>query len=426
MDSAIESDKSDPEMRTGRLAPCAAVCANQAVNRTGNRLSLMELDIPTLAAVSLAVGVALSVNMTVLCVLMKHPRPLILWTLAFWALVTGQFLAQWLPPGGGAMMVLANVLVSVANALLLLGIAAHFGQRLRPIWPFLLVAGYAVTLAWLMLTQRQAAEQLAFSMHSVIWDMWIIHWLVVRSPRTLKASSILTALVFLADLLFYLSRSLLELSRGVVDLPEFATWLVSSNYLFGTLSTMLLAIGLMTMQAEKMLHALRHVAEHDALTGVPNRAVFTRRARRQIARCNAEGQPYVLMLCDLDDFKGVNDRWGHGVGDMALKHFAAVIRETHLPRSAFFSRYGGEEFAVFLPGQDRAQAAVIAEDLRLRTEQSPVDNDGTPVRLTVSIGAVAARNMPYEQAVEVADVALYAAKNAGRNRVVWADDLPAA
>ncbi|QIL20826.1 GGDEF domain-containing protein [Thermomonas sp. HDW16] len=358
---------------------------------------------------------------------MKRPPALVLWAIAFWALAAGQLLAQWLPPDGGPLLVLANVLVSVANAFFLLGIATHFKHPIRPRWPFLLVAMYAVVLT-LMLTVSAArhVEEPVFAVHSLVWDVWIIWWLLVRSPKALKASSILTALVFVADLLFYLMKALLEARDGVADLPGFAAGVISSNYLFGTLSTMLLAIGLLAMLAEKMTNDLRHAAEHDALTGVPNRAVFTRRARRQIARCNKEGAPFVLMLCDLDDFKGVNDRWGHGAGDQALKHFSAQIRSVGLPRTALFSRYGGEEFAVFLPGFEQAQAAELAERLRLYTEQSPVDHDGERIPLTVSIGAVVARNVPYEQAVEIADVALYAAKDAGRNRVQWAEySLPA-
>ena len=103
--------------------------------------------------------------------------------------------------------------------------------------------------------------------------------------------------------------------------------------------------------------------------------------------------------------------------------FSWIIRVAGLPRTALFSRYGGEEFAVLLPGCDKGQATVLAERLRHIVEQTPVDSEDGLIPMTVSIGAVLARGLAYDQAMEAADVALYAAKDAGRNRVVWSNEV---
>lgn len=390
----------------------------------------MTLDTATLATVAFTIGITLTFNLTLLCVLMHRPRPLTLWTLAFWALTLGSLCedptrwgvsATWalLPPNG---------LISLANALLLMGFAAHLGYPLRWRWPLALVAGYVVTLAaCLAIPAMWDKRVIVLSVHSIIWDAWIVWLLITKAPHGLQASAALTALVFLADMVFYGVRGYL-LSRGqLAEMSGLADTLLSTNYLFGTLTTMLVVIGLMTMQAQKMMRELRHAADHDALSGLPNRAMFTRLATRAIARCDAENQPYVVMLCDLDGFKAVNDQWGHGVGDLALKHFSLIIRVAGLPRTALFSRYGGEEFAVLLPGSDKEEASVLAERLRQKVEQTPVQSEDGMIPLTVSIGAVIARGLTYAQALEAADEALYAAKHAGRNRVVWSDDVhPAA
>ena len=96
-----------------------------------------------------------------------------------------------------------------------------------------------------------------------------------------------------------------------------------------------------------------------------------------------------------------------------------------MPETALFARYGGEEFSVFQPGFERDQADVFAERLRHMVEQAPVDTDEGIIPMTVSIGAVVARGLSYQEAMEYADEALYSAKRSGRNRVVWSEDVQA-
>lgn len=386
----------------------------------------MSLDTHTLATVAYTIGLVLTLNLTLLCLLMRRPKTLVLWALAFWAVTLGSNIENPERFGIAAEWVFlpANGLISLANVLLLMGIATHLDYPLRWRWPLGFMGGYLLLLvACLCVPSLWAGREVLLAYHSIAWDVWIVWVLTMRAPRGLRASSALTASVFVADMLFYAVRAYALSGDWLGDLPDLASALVSTNYLFGTLAAMLLTIGLMTMQAQKMMGELRHAADHDALSGLPNRAMFTRLAKRAIARCEEEGLPYVVMLCDLDNFKAVNDQWGHSAGDMALKHFSWIIRVAGLPRTALFSRYGGEEFAVLLPGCDKGQATVLAERLRHIVEQTPVDSEDGLIPMTVSIGAVLARGLAYDQAMEAADVALYAAKDAGRNRVVWSNEV---
>ncbi len=386
----------------------------------------MTLDPATLATVASTICLALTISMTLMCLMMHRPRPLVLWALAFWALTIGSNIENPDRLGVPAEWVFlpANGFISLANVLLLMGIATHLGYPMKWRWPLALMGGYLLLLlACLSLPSLWEQREVVLSLHSIAWDAWIIWLLVMHSPKSLRGSSALTAAVFFADLLFYGVRAYVLSGDLLEGLPGVANALISTNYLFGTLALMMLMIGLLTMQAQKMMRELRHAADHDALSGLPNRSMFTRLARRAIVQCEMEGASCVVMLCDLDHFKTVNDKWGHGVGDLALKHFSWVIRDAGLPRTALFSRYGGEEFAVFLPGCEKEEASILAERIRRMVEQTPVVTDDGVIPLTVSIGTVLAQGLSYEEALEAADVALYAAKNSGRNRVVWSDDL---
>lgn len=322
------------------------------------------------------------------------------------------------------MLLPSNALISLANVLLLMGFAEHVGHPMRWRWPVLLMAANVLALSVTLMSPALAdIRPLIISLNSIAWDTWIIWWLLIRTPPGLQTSSAFTAAVFFADMLFYAVRAHVYSGDTLGQMSSMAQTLLSTNHLFGTMATMLLTIGLMLMLAQKMMQELRHAADHDALTGLPNRAMFTRLARRAIDQCHVEGLPYVVILCDLDRFKSVNDLYGHGAGDLALKHFSWSIRAAGLPPSAVFSRYGGEEFAVLLPGYDRRGATVLSERLRHMVEQAPLDTVDGVIPMTVSIGAVEAKGLTYEEALEAADVALYAAKHAGRNRVVWSEDV---
>ena len=174
---------------------------------------------------------------------------------------------------------------------------------------------------------------------------------------------------------------------------------------------------------------LERLSQSDDLTGLLNRRHFMVLAGHELNRNARYGGELAVLAIDIDHFKRVNDDHGHKAGDIVLAHICSEIRQI-LRDADIAGRLGGEEFAVVLPETSLAQAAQVAERLRQQIESTNIDiGDGLALNCTLSIGLVGlpgSRNADLESLLLSADQALYAAKNAGRNRVVSAGyDRPA-
>jgi diguanylate cyclase (GGDEF)-like protein/PAS domain S-box-containing protein len=165
------------------------------------------------------------------------------------------------------------------------------------------------------------------------------------------------------------------------------------------------------------LNEVSRVARTDGLTGLANRRSFDEQLRAQLARAQRRESPLALVLLDLDHFKDVNDKFGHPVGDQLLKDFAHAlttsVREAHL-----VSRVGGEEFAVILPGLGLVEAELIAKRV-----QEQARSAGLLTTASAGVATFPLDGMTVNELMRAADWALYAAKRAGRNRVLCATHL---
>ncbi|MBR9858793.1 MAG: GGDEF domain-containing protein [Gammaproteobacteria bacterium] len=167
-------------------------------------------------------------------------------------------------------------------------------------------------------------------------------------------------------------------------------------------------------QANKQLARLSIT---DNLTGLLNRGAWENLLDTEFSRYQRYGHPCSLVLIDIDNFKSINDRYGHPAGDEVIRHLAATIRAV-LRNTDQSGRYGGEEFGIILPETDAEGAVVIAERLRLAIETAIVTTQNIEIRYTISSG-VATLNKSIPHATEwlrQSDNALYAAKHAGKNR----------
>lgn len=163
-------------------------------------------------------------------------------------------------------------------------------------------------------------------------------------------------------------------------------------------------------------HALK-AAFNDELTGAQNRAAFELGLPREISLAQRHGQPFALMIIDLDRFKQINDSLGHAAGDLILKQVAGCIREC-IRGSDLFYRYGGEEFILLLSNTNQTGAQLLAERSREAVSRLEVSHAETRCTATISIGLAALMLGESAQTLfERADAALYQAKRAGRNRV---------
>jgi diguanylate cyclase (GGDEF)-like protein len=163
---------------------------------------------------------------------------------------------------------------------------------------------------------------------------------------------------------------------------------------------------------------LEELSRRDDLTGIANR----RRLQQALAEeWSHTRQSIAFLLLDLDYFKKLNDTHGHLAGDLALQSVAGFVAETARPHGGLAARYGGEELAVLLPGLGLDRALQVAEQLRAGIEALAIPNEESPLgHLTASVGAAAmlpGLGQTPEGLIEAADLALYQAKDEGRNRV---------
>lgn len=178
------------------------------------------------------------------------------------------------------------------------------------------------------------------------------------------------------------------------------------------------AQALIALENARLHGQVQRQAVTDELTGLANRRSFLARLDAEVVRSRRSGLPLGIVLADLDDFKRVNDTYGHAAGDLALRRFASIVssssRDVDLP-----VRLGGEEFAVLLPDTDLDGAAQLAERIRESLESASIDYEGARIALTASFGVSCfPLTANAEDLLTDADRRLYDAKRRGKNTVV--------
>lgn len=308
---------------------------------------------------------------------------------------------------------LANVLVLMSAALLLLGTSQHVGHALprRFFTLFLLIE--VPLFAWLSSDlQLYLYRLLAICLSMFILLLWQAKVIWQHGTRKFASRFALTVLV---------SMAIAMAMRGITAIASpptvgiYASSTMQTIYLASfSFGLLLLSISGILMASERLHLELEQLASKDSLTGAFTRRALFELGDNEVARANRQTTPLCVLMLDLDHFKAVNDNYGHLVGDQVLGDFAQRVQDV-LRRPAVLGRYGGEEFLVLLPDTQRDEALRVAERIRASKTSLPQVPE-----CTVSIGLasfVHGGQDSLRDLISRADAALYRAKRLGRNRV---------
>lgn len=320
---------------------------------------------------------------------------------------------------------LANALYLVTVALMYVGFRRHLGL---PIPSRLLWVGGIASLAGVVFFHI-GHESLSMRITSVsVYHAGVCYAIFASVPSTrerrLRYSFSFTRIAALSLGVGHTFRGLFYL----VDAYEPVSLLdpAAINLAFFAIGTLFmpgLTLGAVMMANARVLSETAYEAEHDHLTGAPTRRAFFEVAGRELARARRQAGSVGLLLVDADHFKRINDTYGHGVGDQVLRDLVQRIMGV-IRKNDFCARLGGEEFAVLLPDTSMETALVAAERLRAALDRS-AQTGSAGALYTVSIGlAMLEPGEEFDSLMQRADAALYAAKEAGRNRVMRAQALP--
>ena len=179
------------------------------------------------------------------------------------------------------------------------------------------------------------------------------------------------------------------------------------------------------IENSRLFNEVQLLAITDSLTGLYNRRKFDELATSEFTRAKRYRRPLCAIMIDLDQFKQVNDTYGHIVGDQALSNVASLCKD-NLRNIDILARFGGEEFVILLPETKIAEARLTAERLRIDCQDTDFGTTRGSISLTISLGLVELDSSckTLEELITRADQALYASKHAGRNMVsVWSKEL---
>ncbi|WP_279482056.1 GGDEF domain-containing protein [Aureimonas sp. SK2] len=333
------------------------------------------------------------------------------WALAYLLLFFGTVLVSWresIPAilGSG----LSNLCLFAGYGLMVSGISKIGGRSVAP--PALPVVGGALLWLWVGPNLPLPIWHAMASLVIATIQFAGITALLAPSLAPLRSRPLAIA-IFAIHGALYMSRviamPMLDSQADAAFIQLFALITMGEGVLYAVAAP----IALLAMVREEGENRLLAASQTDFLTGLANRRSFT----RQVNAATEAGAPAgIMLLCDLDHFKAVNDTYGHQTGDEVLRLFARVA-ESEMKSAAIIGRLGGEEFAAFIPACDMREGHNMADRLRQRFHQAAAAAKNGPTTVTVSIGVASSMERSYEATMAAADRALYLAKRLGRNRV---------
>ena len=374
----------------------------------------MVLDPATLTVAFVLLSAVLGTLLLFSWVLNRKVQALAWWGSAFWFIALGigsANLAQGQP--AYAILLVANALALLCYGVLYTG-CRIFNGRSAPLTATL--AGVAVWVgAFPFIYSSHGYRLIVASLITFAYSALSAWELGRYAPRPL-ASSRVAVVLLLGLATFNLSRGTLGIALTSVSwIDTFASRWSPSMALLLVMFGPTLAFMFLSMAKEKVEFEYKQAALVDPLTGVPNRRAFMQNASLLLGRLG--NRPASCLLFDLDNFKALNDGYGHDAGDRILTIFGEVLA-SHLPQGTF-GRLGGEEFGAILPLASR-EAPLVADRIRHAFSTVGANTLGGSAAVTVSVGCITGTGIDAGTLLRGADAALYQAKRGGRNIVIAA------
>lgn len=315
----------------------------------------------------------------------------------------------------GAMLVAANVGLQFA------GIQAF--RDVRSDWrisSLFVVVVFFLNLWFAVLHSDNNARSIANSILLAIGYAACARALMINSEPSLKIAYWFTGISFVVLVVALLVRAM---GIWLSPLENHALYenspLNSLSFFVGCIVQLCVTCGFILMLNFRLIEDIQKTASRDVLTGAFNRRRLEEEAERQWAHCSRTGGTLAIMMIDVDNFKSVNDNYGHPAGDEVLRRLA-LVAQSSIRADDFLARYGGEEFCILLPSTTEKDAFLLAERLRGIYAAAAIEFGGNSIKSTISIGVADLSHvgLEFSSLVAAADQALYRAKQKGRNRVV--------
>lgn len=380
----------------------------------------MALDPITLLTMTIALAAAAALYLAVEWRTVRGPS-LLFWSSGFAIISVGSTLA--LLRSSGILLIgiwFANGLLVTAHWLFLLGVARFTETRLSRAWYMI----FALWLGLLLLPDQPWWSKVMLAANSLLVSLLMVKASGLLRPhgKSLSVGAVQLRYVLLAHGVFYFSKAVTAVMPGtLIDLAAFRGAIIQISLVEGTMAVMLIALSMTGSERHRREKRIARLAARDPLTALYNRRALEMRGQRLLDSVSA-ARPGALLLMDVDNFKLVNDLYGHSAGDRLLVALSEIIRSA-LPKGALVARLGGDEFVMLLSDTSSEQILALGRTLREAFHSIASETFSTPQPVTLSIGANLFSQPPPSLAtlLERSDAALYESKRGGRNRIQLVD-----
>ncbi|WP_077049006.1 GGDEF domain-containing protein [Pseudomonas sp. KK4] len=380
----------------------------------------MALDPPTMLTISIALAAAAALYLAVEWRSIREPS-LLCWSAGFATIAVGSTLA--LLRMSGLLLVgiwFANGLLVLAHWLFLLGVSRFTQACLSRAWYLI----FAAWLALLLLPDEPSWSKIMLLANSLLVALLSLRASSLLRPhgRSLSVGAVQLRYVLMAHGIFYLIKALTAVVPGtLVDLAALRGEIIQISLVEGAMAIMLIALSMTGTERYQREKRIVRLAERDPLTALFNRRALEVRAPRLLSNVSS-ARPGALLLIDIDNFKLVNDLFGHTAGDRLLVALSEMIG-SQLPEGALAARLGGDEFVILFNDASSERIVALGGSLRERFHHAASQAFATPQAVTLSIGAHLFDHPPASLTalIEQGDMALYQSKRGGRDSIRLVD-----